>query len=99
MNGYEHYQRAEGLLASANEPDIVHSTSGEALSYRHSGEQRAHMIASSHVHALLALSAATADATEFQRSLYAANGLEVPQKEARKRRSADRNADAARDYL
>ncbi|MDX3555330.1 hypothetical protein PV729_26790 [Streptomyces europaeiscabiei] len=99
MNGYEHYRRAEELLDESNEPGVVHTVTGERLTYKHNDAERGHMIASSHVHALLALSAATADATAFQRSLYEANGLEIPEKEARKRRTADRNADAANDYL
>jgi hypothetical protein len=86
MNGYEHYQRAEELAKRVAAGQVY-------------GSETAATATLAQVHATLALAAATADATAFQRSLYEANGLEIPEKEARKRRAADRNADAANDYL
>ncbi|MEU0249277.1 hypothetical protein ABZ192_34145 [Streptomyces sp. NPDC006235] len=78
MNGIDHYKRAEKLLADAHEPSVVQSVTGEVLSYKHGNEERAHMIHTAHVHALLASSAATADATAFRRALAQANGMELP---------------------
>ncbi|MFD7942153.1 hypothetical protein [Streptomyces sp. NPDC059744] len=82
MNGYEHYQRAEELAASALEKynPIEFATLAQ-------------------VHATLALAAATADATNFQRDLYAGNGLESPAKVARKRAAAAKSASVAADFL
>ncbi|MFI6373582.1 hypothetical protein [Streptomyces sp. NPDC050546] len=99
MNGIDHYKRAEKLLADAHEPGITQPVTGEVLSYKHGHDERAHMIRSAHVHALLANTAALADTPRFQEDLYAGNGEEPPVREARKRRAADKSRDAAEDYL
>lgn len=99
MNGIDHYKRAEELLTAANEPSVVQSTTGQVMAYKHSEEERAHMIHTAHVHALLANTAALADTSRFQADLYAGNGEEPPAREARKRRTADKSRDASEDYL
>ncbi|TKA13168.1 hypothetical protein [Actinacidiphila oryziradicis] len=85
MNGHEHYQRAEELAEKVS--------SGRA--YADAIETA--MLAQ--VHATLALAAATADATNFRRDLYAGNGDELPATTARKKNFAAKSADAANDFI
>ncbi|MER7809381.1 hypothetical protein [Streptomyces sp900116325] len=96
MNGYEHYQRAESLLSAATETRL--NRAGIEVCYV-SPEEQGRLTRLANVHAMLALSAATADATNFQRDLYAGNGLEPPQREARKRAAAAKGASVAADFL
>ncbi|WP_326649107.1 hypothetical protein [Streptomyces sp. NBC_01750] len=97
MNGYEHYQRAEVLMAQATHT-VRNSLNGMDMCLV-SDEEANRLSAQAQVHATLALAAATADATNFKRDLYAGNGLESPEREARKRRAADKSASAAADFL
>ncbi|MFC8235139.1 hypothetical protein [Streptomyces sp. NPDC057284] len=96
MNGYEHYQRAEELMAAATktQPNLA------GIEVCFVGDEQANRLsAQAQVHATLALAAATADATNFQRDLYAGNGLEPPAKVARKRAAAAKSASVAADFL
>lgn len=65
----------------------------------HNAYDSAEMAAIAQVHATLALAAATADASNFKRDLYAGNGEELPAVTARKRSFADKNTAAANDFL
>ncbi|WP_328920126.1 hypothetical protein OG911_11725 [Streptomyces sp. NBC_00208] len=56
-------------------------------------------VAIAQVHALLAHTAAMADAARFRDELYSGNGEEPPAKVARKRNAADKSASAADLYL
>lgn len=98
MNGIDHYKRAEELLVTANEPDVIHSVTGQPLTYKHGADAQARMTATAHVHALLALSAAQADATAFKRELYRANGEELPGAKRTESKTA-RDAAAAAAFL
>lgn len=90
MNGYEHYQRAEDLMAQATATRP--NPAGIEVCYVTTEEQeRLTRIAS--VHATLALAAATADASNFKRALYRGNGEELP---ANKRESNKADRAAAR---
>lgn len=86
MNGYEHYQRAEQLLAEATRTTYNH-LSGQDMCLV--GEEEANMLsAQANVHATLALAAATADASNFKRDLYAGNGQQLPEVKRRTDRAA-----------
>jgi hypothetical protein len=96
MNGIDHYKRAEDLMAqaTATRPNAA----GIEVCYVTTEEQE-RLTRQANVHALLALSAAQADATAFQLALYELNGQEPPTRAARKRITADKSREAANDYL
>ncbi|MET7843994.1 hypothetical protein ABZT45_36445 [Streptomyces sp. NPDC005356] len=86
MNGYEHYQRAEELSRLITE--------GRVNDYNKDAYATL-----AQAHATLALAAATADTMNFQRDLYAGNGLESPAKVTRKRAAAAKSTAIADDFL
>ncbi|MFF3354935.1 hypothetical protein ACFYWN_20290 [Streptomyces sp. NPDC002917] len=86
MNGYEHFQRAEELLAAATRTRL--NNVGLEICMVPS-EEKAELSGLAAVHATLALAAATADATSFKRELARANGVEL------ERRTVDPAAFAA----
>ncbi|MEU8454142.1 hypothetical protein [Streptomyces griseoaurantiacus] len=65
----------------------------------HSAYDSADMAAIAQVHATLALAAATADANNFKRDLYAGNGEELPEKTARRTSFAEKSSAAANDFI
>lgn len=96
MNGYEHYERAEQLMAEATRTTYS-KISGANMCWV-SDEEAARLSAQAQVHATLALAAATADASNFKRDLYAGNGEELPSVTTAKTR-ADRAAASAAAFL
>ncbi|WP_329450564.1 hypothetical protein OG894_09920 [Streptomyces sp. NBC_01724] len=96
MNGYEHYQRAEELLTAATKTQ--RNPAGISVCYV-SPEEQERLTRLAAIHAQLALSAATADATRFQRDLYEGNGEPAPQAAARKRNAAAKSAAIADDFI
>ncbi|MFF0398280.1 hypothetical protein ACFYSJ_21300 [Streptomyces sp. NPDC005248] len=72
MNAVEHFKKAEELAAAAN-GQVHRSVTGELRA----DDGVSHLAALAQVHATLALTAATADATSFKRELARANGVEL----------------------
>ncbi|MFD3545267.1 hypothetical protein ACFWUW_06535 [Streptomyces sp. NPDC058655] len=79
MNGNQHYQRAEELLAQAFVPGLT--------KYKETDEEREILVHAAHAHALLASAAATADTKRFQAAYYEGNGEEPPTRAARNNRT------------
>jgi phage terminase Nu1 subunit (DNA packaging protein) len=71
VNAAEHFKRAEDLAAAAH-AQTYRSIAGDLRAEEHV----AALAALAQVHATLALTAATADATAFKRELARANGVE-----------------------
>ncbi|MEU1030198.1 hypothetical protein ABZ402_15835 [Streptomyces mirabilis] len=89
MNGIEHYRRAEELMEQATATRT--NKSGFEVCYV-TNEEQERLTRLANVHALLALSAAQADATEFKRELYRANGEELPAAQSAKERAEAKTA-------
>ncbi|MER5894878.1 hypothetical protein [Streptomyces sp. NPDC001876] len=97
MNGYQHYQLAEALMTQATH---TQRNSLNGMDVPTVSDEQAHRLsAQAQVHATLALAAATADVTRFQRDLYNGNGEPAPQTVARKRSAAVKSASIADDFL
>ncbi|MFD0074491.1 hypothetical protein ACFVIY_18865 [Streptomyces sp. NPDC127166] len=90
MNGNQHYQRAEELLARAFATGLS--------KYKETDEEREILVHAAHAHALLASAAATADTKRFQAAYYEGNGEEPPTRAAHNSRT-DSNTAAARAFL
>ncbi|MGW5447698.1 hypothetical protein [Streptomyces asiaticus] len=97
MNGYEHYQRAEELIAEATE---TRPNAAGIPICTVSSERETLLVSRAQVHATLALAAAQADATRFKRDLYEGNGEEPPgTRKARAEAKSVRLAESAAAFL
>ncbi|MGR3938222.1 hypothetical protein [Streptomyces sp. BRA346] len=97
MNGYEHYKRAEELIAEATRTVI--NSAGVPICIV-SDEREAVLVNRAQVHATLALAAAQADATRFKRDLYEGNGEEPPgSRQARTEEKNQRLAESAAAFV